>query len=175
MKTLLTTLLAAAVFVFAGSALAHGGYDGHDGHGRHHPCGEPGFPIMDRFLHAMHQLDLSDQQKTDIKAVMQGLRKDMKPLMESTRANLEQLRTLVTAKSYDKGAVAAVAKKEGELATQRIVMTSEAMSKALGYLTDQQRAKLEQMRADREKMRTERMQRWKEHWKDKQAPAEAKG
>lgn len=163
MKTFLTIIFAAALLMLAGGAFARGG---DFGHGRHHAGGPPGAPALEHFRHALRKLDLSDQQETDIKAAMQNLKKEMQPLMEDMHANHEQLRTLVTAKSYDKGAVAAVAKKEGELATRRIILTSEAMSRMLGYLTDEQRAKLEQMR-------TERMQRFKEHWQNKPRPADA--
>ncbi|MGD8383895.1 MAG: Spy/CpxP family protein refolding chaperone [Lysobacterales bacterium] len=161
MKTLLTTIFAAALLTIAGSAFARGG---DFGHGRHHAGGPPGAPALEHFRHALRKLDLSDQQKTDIKAVMEGLRSDMQPLMKNMRANHEQLRTLVTARNFDKDAVASVAKKEGELATQRIILTSEAMSRMLGYLTDDQRAQLEQMH-------TQRMQRWK----DKTPPPDTAG
>ncbi len=163
MKALLTTIFAAALLTLAGSAFARGG---DFGHGRHHAGGAPGYPAFEHFRHALHKLDLSDQQETDIKAAMQSLKKDMQPLMEDMHANHEQLRTLVTAKSYDKDAVAAVAKKEGELVTRRTILTSEAMSHMLGYLTDEQRAKLEQMHS-------ERMQRFKERWQNKPRPADA--
>jgi len=165
MKTLLTTLFTAALLVFAGGVFAQGGGAGH---GRHHPGGPPGLQAFEHFRHALRKVDLSDQQKTDIKAVMQDLKKDMQPLMQDMHANHEKLRTLVTAATYDEHAVAAVAKKEGDLATKRIILSSEAMSRMLGYLTDEQRAKLEQMRA-------ERMERWQERRKDKQPPAEAAG
>jgi len=163
MKTVMKTMLAAAFLMSTGSAIAGHGETG-DGQshnkGRHHgPSGMQATPMVKRLVRALHQLDLSDEQKEDIHAVMQQLKSDVRSVMEETKAGHMQLKHLIKAPEYDETAVAELAAKEGELAAERLVMTSRAMAEVLGYLTDEQRTELENMASERKHHRNEKHQR----------------
>jgi Spy/CpxP family protein refolding chaperone len=110
-------------------------------------------PVVDQFMRAIRQLELDEEQKRNIKAVLKGLRTDVHPLMKEARRGHLELRELIKAESYDEQAVAALAETEGNLAAERIVLTGKALSQVLGYLTDEQRTQLDTMAAERKKQR----------------------
>ena len=109
-----------------------------------------------RLMRAIRHLDLSEEQKLGIKAVMQGLKEEIHPIMQDMRTGHEQLRELVKAESYNKDAVALVAENEGDLAAQRIMLTSEALSNILAQLTEEQREQLDTMAAERKERASNR-------------------
>jgi len=106
-------------------------------------------PVIEHLLHALHQLDLGDDQIADIKAAVRSLKAELGPIMKESRANKEQLRDLVKAETFDQDAVAEIARAEGKLAARRIMITSQTLSEILGYLTPEQRAQLDAMHAKR--------------------------
>ncbi len=122
-------------------------------HRQHQQRGMQAMPVVERIMHAIRQLDLDDVQKTDIKAVMQGLKEDIRPVMADTRANHEQLKDLVKAINFDDGAVAILAENEGDLAAQRLMLTSRALSDVYKLLSREQRDELEAMAAQRQERR----------------------
>ena len=122
---------------------------------RHHRGNQP-TSAVEQLSRAIRKLDLSEEQKTSIHGVFKQLRTDIRPIMEEAKAGHHQLRVLTMAKEFDQTAVAALAEKEGDLAAQRMMLTSMAMSNALGYLTEEQRNQLDTMIA-------ERKQRGKKH------------
>jgi Spy/CpxP family protein refolding chaperone len=105
-------------------------------------------PMIDGMLRAFRHLDLSDEQKENVKATVRGLREDIRPLMSQARELHKQMGEQVRAAEYDAGAVAALADQEGDLLAERIKLTAAAMSQARSYLTGEQ---LEQLAAMAEK------------------------
>jgi Spy/CpxP family protein refolding chaperone len=122
-------------------------------HRQHQQRGMQAMPVVERIMHAIKQLDLDEQQKANIKAVMQGLKEDVHPQIADTRANHEQLKDLVKAIDFDDEAVAILAEKEGDLAAQRLMLTSRALSDVYKLLTREQRDELEAMAAQRQERR----------------------
>ncbi len=163
MKTAMKTILAAAFLMSTGSAIAQHTDSGHGqshNKGRHHgPRRMQAMPMVEHLVRALHHLDLSDEQKESIHAVRQQLKSDVRPVMEEMKAGHTQLRDLVKAPEYDAAAVAELAAKEGELAAERLVMTSQALAEVRGYLTDEQRAELDKIALKRQHNRNEKRQR----------------
>lgn len=126
------------------------------GQGHRHHAGKQAMPMVGGMMRAIRQLDLTEQQDEDIRTVMQGMKESIRPVMEQTRAGHMALRELVKADVYDEEAVAVLAAKEGDLAAERVLITSKAMSEVLGLLTDEQRAELDTMAANRKAMRAEK-------------------
>lgn len=132
------------------------------------PSGEPGkkghrgqrgmqeMPVATQIMHAFKQLDLSEEQQANIMAVMHELKAEVRPILKEIKTGHGQLKELIKAESYDENAVIELAEKEGKLAAERIVLTGEALSKAFGYLTEEQRIQLDVMAAERKKQRAEK-------------------
>jgi len=153
--TVLTTLLLATT----GTALAGNPLDSHSRKGPHNQRGDHMMPVVGSMMRAVRHLDLSDEQEESIRAIMKDLKKQMRPLTAEAKDGHEQLKDLIKADVYDESAVAALAENEGALATERLIVTSRAMSEVYGQLTDEQRAELETMASERAARRAERRNR----------------
>ena len=105
--------------------------------------------MMDHFTRALRRLDLSDEQKESIHATMQTMKTEIAPIMSETKAGHLQLKELIKADQYDEDAVADLAAKEGDLAAERMLIASKAISVMLDQLTDEQRIQLDEMAAAR--------------------------
>jgi protein CpxP len=152
---MIITLLSSMLLTLTGTALAQDTTHEHGGKGRHHERENQSLPVVDMTMRAVRHLDLSDEQRASIRAIMQDLKAKERPLMKEVKGGHEQLKDLIKAESYDESAVAAVAEKHGVLAAERLIIGSRAMSEVYGQLTDEQRAELETMAAERAERRLE--------------------
>lgn len=144
-------MLASSATVLAQDGYGVPGYKGQQGHRN-----AQFMPLTDRFMRAIRHLDLSEDQKDSIHTTMQALKTEMGPIMDEMKAGHLQLKELIKADGFDEQAVADLAAKEGDLAAERILITSRAMSDVYAQLTDEQRIQLEEMRAERMERRAER-------------------
>ena len=158
MNKLIITTVATLVLAAAGASFAQDfsgdPRPGKKGQRQHH--GVQPAPMIERLMRAIRHLDLSEEQKLGIKAVMQGLKEEVHPIMQDMRTGHEQLRELVKAESYNTDAVALVAGNGCKLASQRIMLTSEALSNILAQLTEEQREQLDTMAAERKERASNR-------------------
>ena len=150
--TMLKTILATTFLMSAGMAFAQ---NNDNGPGQRGQRGMQGMPAVENMMRALHRLDLSDEQQANVRAVMQDMKTEIRPLMDEMRTGHMQLRELIKADKYDDDAVAALAAREGDRVAERMVITSRALSEVYGYLTDEQRAELEEMAALRMERRSE--------------------
>jgi len=155
-KPILMTVLAAAFLMSASASFAQD--DGY-GPGKRGQRGMQGMPAVEQLMRAIHRLDLGDEQQAGIRAVMQEMKAEVRPIMEEMKAGHLQLKELVKADEYDEGTVAGLAAREGDLAAERMVITSRALSEVYGYLNDEQRAELEEMATQRMERRSEKRTR----------------
>lgn len=151
--TMLKTILAATLLMSAGVAFAQ---NNDYGPGQRGQRSMQGMPAVENMMRALHHLDLSDVQQTNVRAVMQEMKAEVRPIMGEMKASHLQLRELVKADVYDENAVSGLAAKEGDLVAERMVITSRALSEVYSYLTDEQRAELEEMAALRMERRSEK-------------------
>lgn len=161
MQKFIQTILASSLLIFAGTGLAQNDdtTPRHSGQGKFGPGGQrgmQGMPVIEHFTRAMRQLDLSDEQEESIRAVMQRLKTDVRPVMGDMKASQMQLKELIKADDYDENAVAELAAKEGDLAAERIILSSKAFAQMYGYLSDEQRVQLDEMAATRMHRRGEK-------------------
>ena len=159
MKTFLKTILAAAFLISAGVSVAQDSQF-EPGKQRHQEKGKmqgmQGMPVVQKFMRAIHELDLSDEQKESIRPIMQNLKAEAGPLSADMKAGHMQMKALIKADKYDEDAVATLAAKEGALASERIVLTARALSDVYSQLNDEQRSQLDEMAAQRQERRGER-------------------
>jgi Spy/CpxP family protein refolding chaperone len=113
--------------------------------GRHHGPRGPG-----KMLHALHQLDLSDAQKEQVRTIMESKRAGFEQ-------NREQLRELGRAK-HEGTITAEQQAKFDELRAQMKQNAKAVHEQVLGVLTADQKTRLEQLKAEMDKRREDRRQ-----------------
>ncbi len=152
MKLFNKTILITVVLMSATLAFAH---ETGLGPGDSGPRSLQKMPMVEHLIRAVRRLDLSDDQKESIRNIMWDMKTEIGPVMADMKAGREQLKELIKAEEYDQGAVAELAGKEGDLAAERMIITSRALADALATLTDEQRAQLEEMEAQRRQCRSD--------------------
>lgn len=166
MKKVIATVSAIAlvaigtIFVIAQSG--EGNPDGKRGFGQHgkraHFGGrhKRGGRMMGRMF---RQLDLTDEQKAELKSIRQASRENMKPIREQMHANRQSLRDLTANGSFDEAQVQAIASQMGSLHAQMIVEKERNKAKMFAVLSAEQKAKLAELRQSFEQKRAERKAR----------------
>ena len=102
------------------------------------------------------QLDLTDTQKEQIKAIHERSRESMRPLMEQIRAKRQEIRRANEGGTVDE---ALVRQKLTEIAPLEAKMMAERArihQETLSVLTPEQKTKLEQLREEFKSRRSER-------------------
>lgn len=150
-----STLIVASIILIAGlAALGFGAArKHHDGEGHHAfgqdrgPGGRGGPRGGDRIF---RQLDLTDAQKTQIKALHEKQRDEAKANHDQLRAIREQMRPLIENSAFDETAVRALLAKETQLMTEMQVVDARTRNAVFNLLTTEQKAKLAELRSKRE-------------------------
>jgi len=108
------------------------------------------------------KLNLTDDQKTQMKAIMQKEKPTMQPLHQQERQIDQQLRQYVEG-NFDQAKVAALAAQKAQIQAAITVEQTRMHSELYQLLTSDQKAHLKQIEADHEARMQQRM--------NKQAPA----
>jgi len=95
--------------------------------------------------HLWKMLDLTDAQKKEMFSIRLEERAKMKPLVQNLKAGRDQLCALPKGQ-FDEAKVRAIAKGQADIITELIVAKQRMKSKMYAVLTQEQRAKVEQMR-----------------------------
>ena len=149
MNSKLTAIM--AVFtLFGGMALAEAGA----GAPMHHRHG--GF--MGGMELPLHQLNLTDDQKTQIKQIFQAERPAMKPLMQQEHAAQTQMIQLITSGTFEQAKVASVAAQESQVHMQMEIEHAKIASQIYQLLSSDQKAKVADIIAQHQQRMQERMQ-----------------
>ena len=146
-------LKALALFTCITAATAFGSQTASAHYGGEHPEARSGQQQKrhghqgERFFKRMaKELALSDQQKTEAKALFEAGRAKHKPLHDALRAARHQLQTLVHSGSSDEGAIRAEAAKVAALESDLAVQRAQQARQLLTLLTPEQAAKLKEMK-----------------------------
>jgi Spy/CpxP family protein refolding chaperone len=162
MKAIRFRLLIAFLAVLMGSVIAksqtaEGAPSAPPMHGHHMGMG------MEGHMHFMAaKLNLTDDQKTQMKTIMQKERPTMQPLHQQERQIDQQLRQYVEG-NFDQAKVAALAAQKAQIQAQLTVEETKVHNQLYQLLTDDQKTQLKQMEANHEARMQQRM--------NKQAPA----
>jgi periplasmic protein CpxP/Spy len=158
MKSLRFRFLVAALAVMLGAAIAksqtadttpsaptptHGHQFGKRGHMM------MGFPAR--------YLDLTDAQRTQMKAIMEKERPTTKPLMQQLRQTHEQLKQFEEG-TYDEAKVRAVAAQQAQTMVELTVQKTRIHNELYQLLTPEQQSKLKEFEANRAERMQKRMQ-----------------
>jgi Spy/CpxP family protein refolding chaperone len=139
MRNRILGLAAVAVLVAGAAILALGhGFQGPGGHGK-------GGPHGDMLEHMSRALNLTDAQKTQVKAIMDSV----EPIAEATHAKLadihKQLDAATANGQFDEAQVKSLASQQAQLEADMLVEHLRAKSKVFAILTAEQRTKAEEM------------------------------
>ena len=159
MKTITSRLLIAALAVLMGATLAKSQTaDAPPPPPMHHHEFGMG-PEMFGFM--SKKLNLTDDQKTQMKAVMQKEHPTMRPLMQQEHQVDLQLRQYVEG-SFDQAKVQALATQKAQIQAQMTVQETRIHNELYQLLTSDQQAQLKQMEADHEARMQQRMKNHEE-------------
>ena len=166
MKKLTTAIIAmflvamGAMFIFAQNSdgNADGGKRGFGKRGHHGKrFGGEGHGFMFRAL------NLTDEQKAQVKQIMESSKTTVQPLREQMKANRQKLAQLSENGNFDAAQVQAIAAQQGNLSAQLIVEKEKVKAQMFQILTDEQKAKAAEMKAQMkqrfEQRKQERMQK----------------
>jgi Spy/CpxP family protein refolding chaperone len=93
------------------------------------------------------QLDLTEAQKTEIKAILDAERPTIEPLVRQLVGTRKELRSVTDSGQFDESQVRALAEQQAQTITELIVAKERVKSKVYAVLTPEQRDKAAQMRA----------------------------
>ena len=156
MNKISITIITSLLLTISGMALAQDFYGEPGNKGQRSQRGMQGMPMADQIMREIRRLDLDDEQRENVRAIMQGLKEETSPVMQKSRAVHLQLKELIKADVYDTDAIAALAVQEGDFAAERIMITSRALSQVYSQLTPEQHDELETMATERQERRNER-------------------
>jgi len=112
-----------------------------------------GGPMMEHFA---RELNITDEQKTQMKAVMQKEHPTMMPLMEQQRQIDLQLRQYVEG-AFDQAKVQALATQKAQVQAQITVQETRIHNELYQLLTPDQQSQLKQLEATHEARMQQRM------------------
>jgi protein CpxP len=119
----------------------------------------PGGPMMMGLGPGMRQLDLSDDQKAQLKSIAESHRDEFRAAGEKARAAHDGMQALVDADAIDEAAIRA---KSAEIATAEadvMILNAKLRKESLQVLTPEQLAKLKELQAQHQGPRGRRGQR----------------
>jgi len=148
-------LVLAAGLVFAQSA-AHGGMH----RGMRHMMAGPEFGMF------LHKLNLTDEQKAQLKQIHENEKPTMKPLMQQEFQAHHQMMQLIASDKFDTKQVQILASQEAQVHMQIEVEHAKMAAQAYQLLTPDQKTKVTEMIANHQ-------QRMQDHMQNKEVPATA--
>lgn len=130
--------------------------DGSHGEKEHH--GKKGPMACEDDMSLMRQLNLSDEQKNEMKAMRSAGREEMKAnfekhgeaMMKERKAQQEQMQKIVMADKFDKGAAEKLAQKMSEKHTEMLVNKLEREHKLINILTPEQKAEYAKLKQEQD-------------------------
>lgn len=153
MKSLAVTMAALACLASASNISARQDHEMDDpGHyaPRFERGPEGGMWHQRRMMHDLRELDLSEQQRQQLQALMQTRHDDRKAKRRARLESRKALREAATADPYDPARVRALAEEQGRMMADMLVRRVDTQRQIRALLTPEQRAKLDDMRAQRD-------------------------
>ena len=111
--------------------------------------GPHGFGGPGDFHHMLKQLDLTSDQKSQVKAVWEKEKPSLQPLMQQMRQNRSAMSALEASGPFDEAKVTALATQNSQTMIQLQVEHERIKSEIMQILTADQKAKLTQIQANR--------------------------
>lgn len=132
-------IIGAAVFATAQAGLRFNHFQGHRGEGKHRG---PGPEMVE---HMAKILGLSEDQKTQIKALMEGVKATEEARHQKVHELQQQMEALTANGQFDETKVRELANQQAQLHAEQIVEHQRMKAKVFSLLTAEQRVKAEEM------------------------------
>ena len=132
-------VIGAAVFATAQAGLRFNHFQGHRGEGKHRG---PGPEMVE---HMAQALGLSEDQKTQIKALMEGISATEEARHQKISELHQQMEALTANGQFDEARVRELANQQAQLHAEQIVEHQRMKAKVFSLLTAEQRVKAEEM------------------------------
>jgi len=145
-----TAIILVVAAGMAGTMLAQGTGQDFGGGFRHHG----GWMLK----HMNKELNLTADQQTQIKSIMQAQKSKLQPLMQQMRQNRQTENANITG-SFDENQARTFANKQSQIMSDLIVEQERTKSQIYAVLTPEQRQKAQQLMQQREERMQERMQK----------------
>jgi len=157
MNRLITTALVGSLALgglgLGGLAIASGDYNESEGKHKSKYCkqgGERHKKGMEKRMERMiRHLDLSEEQATNVRGVFDKYSDQFSALRDEKKKTKQSLRENMHADKPDMAVIEQLAKKQGELKTQKILVKANMKADINAILTDSQRKKKRSMRDKR--------------------------
>jgi len=148
MKRILTiaaATLTAATLLIGTAQAAPAGCDGPGAAPREagfHHGGPKGLASLDRMEAKLERLDLSDEQRAQVRSVIDAARPEFRKVADAVRVNRKEMRALMRSDEFDERAVRRIADRQGDLVADMIVLRGKLKSQVAAVLTPEQRQEL---------------------------------
>ena len=150
MKKLTQSLLLGSIIAIgmtsAGVAFAEHGKGAGCSHDKHMKMGRGDFDGERRLNRMTKKLDLSDEQRQQVKAIFDASQAERQALHENMQQNRETLRNLMASDNPVEADIRAIAETQGQLKADMIMMKTQTKLAIHAVLTDEQKAKMQSMR-----------------------------
>ena len=115
---------------------------------RRGPGGPMGGPMG--FGPGFRQLDLTDDQKAQLKQIAESHREEFKAAGDKSRAAHEGMRALMEADQIDENAIRARSQEIAAAEAEVMILNARVRQESLRVLTSEQQAKLKELRSNRQ-------------------------
>ena len=139
MKHRIITVISLVALVLAGALYMRAWADT-NGDASHSGLGRHGFEMR-----ILKQLDLTDEQKAQVKSILSDERPTIQPLVQQLGATRRELRAATVNGQFDEATVRALAAKATQAMTDLIVEKARVQSKIYNVLTPEQQTKFNQL------------------------------
>ena len=119
----------------------------------------------------LRQLDLTEEQRAQVRQVMDSHRDELRAVGEKLRAAHKAQQSAVTAAQFDEQAVRAQAADLATLTADAAVLQAKLHSEVFAVLTPDQQAKAAELKAQREARRSQVRERVRDRVKQRRQPA----
>jgi periplasmic protein CpxP/Spy len=151
-----------AMFIFAQTADQPEGKRG---------FGKKGFGKRGEHARVFRGLDLTEEQKTQIKQIRETSKQTIQPIREQMKANRQKLAELSANGNFDQAQIQAIAQQQGSLSAQMIVERERVKAQIFQILTPEQKAKAAELKAQRQQKMQERRENRNEKRRNGQNPS----
>jgi periplasmic protein CpxP/Spy len=125
---------------------------------RHKGLGPGAMRGMDGIGLPLRQLNLSDQQREQVRTLMQSHRQEFQAIGERMRVAGRALEEAVNAPTVDEGAIRAASGSLAEVQADGAVLRARVRAEVLTVLTPEQRQRAEELRARVQQKREQRLE-----------------
>ncbi len=105
------------------------------------------------------RLELSDQQRTDIKAIMEAGKNAMEPTKIAMKDNRDSLEAVINSTNPDQGQIQSLAETQGQLMTESLLQRVATRLQVKDLLSEQQQIKMQAYKDAHHDMREARNHR----------------